>query len=646
MAWLDRKAIYYQDPDVRDFELYHFGLEQPEDLMQLFRALDTMKHADPELFLELVGINAEDGGRSPYFGSFLHKAIYNTQRVVDRATPELGELALRTMLTQLLTLNTRVKTYAGVVSQESLKAMASEMRKSIDAASTPTAKTQTLLMMAVPFTQAAIDAEVRRQLEALRETNLDTIQVELARRIDDIEHPLKLLEYIATLPVIVLEDIRIQKQFKTILLDLPFEPAHLQEWCRSRNRELLIRLYDRIPLLDERAEDLGENHLQDILVRDALSLEGRLARAGLFQTTYIGSASSTAQFAVGNTMTQIEMNHHPGLLLLTEYIRHRGLPTNLFDPKRASGVLANRFVKKALDIVEQFQRNTESAISRRKGDQDFVMGKMIAELFNKSPDTQAFLQNKAQLTTIIVEIGNSHPDQVFLSLLTAPKGAEAAFALFDTFCDLVPAERLMQILELKAWQVNKFMALLTKEPEKSPVYVQPYLQYLLRQRKREIASQKMTWTLGKSEQATKERDALAAREYIENFRKINRVLLNGVTPYTISVVDTKQLGNTDPQRIYIDLYDLTRQVSLELNAARLVSRKIVDQAHEKILGLKPDMILTLRDRIQKYHDREITKDTLEENFIGAIFPDERWDDESRAILRKELFTTLGTQNRP
>ncbi len=325
VEFLNRKAMYYQDPDPRDFELYHLGMEQPEDLMKIFHSLDTIKHKDPELFLEILGVNPEDGGRSSYFGSLLHKAIYNTQMAVERAGPELGELAIRTMMKQLMTMSAHVKTYAGIVSQESLKALAGEMRKKLEGVKGEE-RGKMLAMMAVPFLPLAIDSEVHRQLESLRETSMETVSADLKRRIDDTEHPLKLLEFIANMPTIAFNLPEIRKPLEQLYPGKRIDGPLLQKLCRERDREILLPLYDRIPLVDETKKDLGVNHLLKSLVDDSLALEGRFARAGIFATKQVLRYQGKMIKALGEREqsvydTVVLEEEHPGFQLLFYYFQ-------------------------------------------------------------------------------------------------------------------------------------------------------------------------------------------------------------------------------------------------------------------------------------------------------------------------------------
>ncbi len=612
LAWLDRKAVYYQNPDPRDFEFYHLGLEEPQDLMTLFRSLDTIKHTDPELFLELLGINPEDGGRSPYFGSFLHKAVYNTQQVVDRAAPELGELALRTMLKQLLTLDERVKTYAGVISQEALKAMAGEIRKSLDTATTPAAKSQALLMMSVPYTHAAVDAEVRRQLDALRETSIEAVQAELVRHLDDIEHPRKTAAYIGQLTPAMLERPEVRKLLEPTFGKLLEDKRGFLGMCRREEPEVMLPLYDRIPYIDETRDDLGFG----------LSIRVRLRDMGTKQRWYKLYRPNGVQF---------DFNEKPPFSP-SAHVRNTYSGIGYFVTNRTERIILRQFNDSCPEISDL---GAASWIQTATTDSERVY--RAAQLIAAFPENRFVLY---------LMMASEKPDLVFLTLLGHPTYPDVASQTFSAFCDMVPAERMLEILNLKAAPVKKFRRALMRERDKLPEYLQPYAKYLQEQREREITEVEHGWIGGPSPEDIKKRDTLIATERINNYRKINRLLIEKSGPLTVSLMSNVRIDDHKPTTFKVDIYDLAMSVTTRLRLEHIVDRRLTERTQKRVLAMQRDMTLVLQDRMQKYHDGQITLDTLEENIIGALFPNERWDTESRAVLRKELTKRLGTQNRP
>ena len=61
-------------------------------------------------------------------------------------------------------------------------------------------------------------------------------------------------------------------------------------------------------------------------------------------------------------------------------------------------------------------------------------------------------------------IEHHEPDRVFLTLLENPNGADVAFKYFDRFCDLLPPERLVQILRMSSEHIDAFRKKFEKHP--------------------------------------------------------------------------------------------------------------------------------------------------------------------------------------
>ncbi len=528
VEFLNKKAIYYQDPDPRDFEMYHLGLEQPEDLMNLFQALDRIKHADPELFLELVGINPEDGGRSPYFGSFLHKAIYNTQKVVSKAGPELGELAIKTMLDQLLTLDAHVKTYAGVVSQESLKAMAGEIRKSVEASPTPQSKAQALMMMAVPFTTLAIDAEVKRQLEALREVNIETVKADFDRHLNDIEHPLKFIEFLKGVPRSAFDDPKIKRETRQALgIESEWLETHVlfYPWVKSvleQNPSDFIRpLYARIPLIDETREDLGFGLRIRIVIRDAVQSTNFREKIAIAVMGPEIQGKQLLHSVLGENVL-FQEDYEAIADKLTTLERQFGRRLAGDSRKNALTVVRNRY--------DPDYKGPKDLLPESKEDWPFYLAGMFIDLSGEL--------NSAFLRTSMYDLwkltAENSPDLVFLTIIANPKGTEVALANFNKFCDLIPPERMLAILEDNFGgdehpAVRKFIDEFWIRPHLMPEVAKPWTEHqmraILESRRNEIEPEIL----------------------ISMYKDLNEALVSKRTPWTLGLEDN-----------LIDLWSLTK----------------------------------------------------------------------------------------
>ena len=341
ISWLSDREFYYQDPDPRDFEYYHLGAEDPHHMMEIIRALDVLKEKDPELFIEMIGINPEDGGRSPYFGSFLQKALFNTQRVVDSGDSELGEMAITTMLAQLMDIDGKVIPYAGVVSREALREMTNQMKAKIQEEETPEDKTSLATMFLVPYLPMAVDAAVREQLERLREVNIESVRKELVRHLEDRNHPLKIAEYIGSMHLGAFDDPSVGKMLRGAIkieedLDLPWEePGKLREMFREKNPKAMFPLYDRIPLMDESRADLGYGLLAQVVVRDALALEG-----------------FAAGFITG--LNIMNPGENKGMDSMIKYLKYREVtPEFIISLRQQVGVINHYYIELA---IERFNR--------------------------------------------------------------------------------------------------------------------------------------------------------------------------------------------------------------------------------------------------------------------------------------------------
>lgn len=534
VQWLEGKQIYYQDPDPRDFELYHLGMEDPETLMHILRSLDVIKHFDPELFIELLGIDPSLGGRSPYFGSFLHKALYNTQRTIDHTSPELGTMAIQTMMKQLLTVDDRVQTYSAVVSQESLKAMAGEMKRSVDASPSSQSKAQTLMMMAVPFSRMAIDAEVRRQLDALREASPENVVEELRRRIADIEHPLKLADYLIALPKRATDDLAVRRELRKILSEeqigegvfrkiVTFE--HLDQGVMHYKFDLpsiLPDLYNRIPLIDESREDLGFALRIKVAIRDAVTLADETEE---ITTKSTSEKTKARQFLKGIMPVRLYREDYEAIKDQLGFWERRVADRFNYSKRDYIADPADNF------RLSHLVYGNDEVMKITNEDRAFFIGQTIVEWELSKTRPQGYTQQ------FFDHIQQHRPDLVFLSIIAHPKGKEIAFKYFDKFCEMIPAERMCEILVKGAIKPIVAFRKLFERP--GTTSTSPYIKYLINKIGRSVLPDDII-------------RVTLQPEDVQTLVKINRVLVEGKTPWEI------QTGyrSSPPQELRIDLFDI------------------------------------------------------------------------------------------
>ncbi|OGL99375.1 hypothetical protein A2501_00945 [Candidatus Uhrbacteria bacterium RIFOXYC12_FULL_57_11] len=541
-GWIEIKDFYYEDPDPRDFEQFHFGLEEPHRMMEVFQALDTIKQKDPEMFVEILGVNPEDGGRSPYFGSFLQKALSNTRRIVDEVTPELHDMAIVTMMNQLLAMDENVTPYAGVMSQEALEAMASAMATRVREEKTLENKASMLAMLLVPYVPLAVDAQVREQLERFREANIEEIRKELRRHLDDRDHPLKIAEYISSMSLTSFGDTVVAELLQDIYrkdgkeLDLT-NPEKTRARFRERTNDVMYPLYDRIPLLDETREDLGYGNIARIIARDALSLEpfAPSIRLGLNVTDPVD---------------------HPGLEFIRGYLHdHRPISKGVLDSLREQGGWTKRayFNEAAKLATITFMDVTDVAL---EPDRPNFIAEFLLRSFRNGMNTveEHFVHD------LISEA--KEPDRVLLALLSLPGGAKAAFNFFDHFCDAIEPRRMKEILHdelafgVLHLAIDEFRAMFgigegwrAEETFKNP-HTRDYLDYL----RGKIVALQTDFQYGKLKSTE-----ITVDEYVDLYRKMNKTIIEGKTPWTVG--ETRKHGDQEEFVPIIDMWEIWKYVN-------------------------------------------------------------------------------------
>ena len=244
--------------------------------------------------------------------------------------------------------------------------------------------------------------------------------------------------------------------------------------CRERKEEVLFALYDRIPLLDIDREDLGYGHLTDVLFRDALATEGMLAKMGFFLLDKGPLERGNTRNADGREIywrgSYLDSRNHSGVQLLARYLgAHRNYPIwfidDMFDRANASA----RFKT----IVREFliQESNEMTDAR---------GESFRYAYMYGPDTEAIYGYELAYSNLRFPLApiTSHPkssldfhlqiwrkkilhiqhgdacqdlkpesaEKILLAMLSHPTGQIAAFNVFELFCELIPAERMYDIL--------------------------------------------------------------------------------------------------------------------------------------------------------------------------------------------------------
>lgn len=496
LVFLERKSVFYQNPDARDFALYHLGMENPDEMQSVLHALDVFKHHDPEWFCEILGVNPQDKTRSQYFGSFLHKALYNTNEIVKKAEG-ITTLALREQMESLFTMDAHVHTYAGRVSQEGLAEMRRAIEERVRNADTPEGKSQALMAAAIPYTLAAVDAEIRKQLEELREHSYERVYENLVRHLDDIEHPLKSMDYIANMPKYAFADLRVQREF---IQRFGYDPSEYESWpnfvqdqCRYIGSDFARKLYAQIPLFDITKPDFSWGNRARIIRRDVN------AQAGFFITRPFTYEGQIAEYDMYRLSYDFGGQLYHGRRLRQEFMSFlhpdEAYETRVQTVKKFGGSTAFYL---GIGIVEEWlHRNTDGHVSENED---------LLEHLAKESDNET----------------------VFLTILAHPKGVDIAFALFDTFCERIPLERMLAIMKdaivdgvehpaLKAF-LDRF---LKAKPSKNAKYTQAYLGQM----------KKHFWSS-------------IPHEALSALRKIQKMIREEKTPYTIT--STVRIDKIDP----------------------------------------------------------------------------------------------------
>ncbi len=260
--WLERNMILYESGNITDVENYDLLAEGAEGLRDIVTALDLLKHQHPDFFIALMGI-APRGMHSPYFGSFVHKALFNTQRLVDVPRRDAMNTFLRTTMHELRTVNGAVHgwDFRTTVSKAALFAQAQAIVLKVKKVETPTEQTTLLAGLTIPLIQQSLHAEVARQIEEMRSVNLAQIKSQLFVQFDRFYgNAMFTLYRVVQLPDAAFLDRDIVARLTEVFgAELLFDPHAFHEACVKQEPNVVRRVFhDAIRRMEE-AQEKGEH---------------------------------------------------------------------------------------------------------------------------------------------------------------------------------------------------------------------------------------------------------------------------------------------------------------------------------------------------------------------------------------------------
>lgn len=267
--WLGKKMVYYTSGDDRDFSIYNLSMENPAVATQLIQDLDIIKHAKPALFTEMMGMNPYAGsGESRYFGSFLHKALANTEAMFERVSEKVDHIAFAILYHQLMNVDQHVQAYSGRYTQEGVAQAAAKAKAMVEAESDSKgdeAGAGLAKVLGVMLVRPAIEAQYRAEFDKMREANLENFRDEVARRIDARQTTM-LTDYLANLPLVALQDVVVRAELRRVFpREMVDDMERFRGLCQTMDMEVLKPLYDQIPIFDKDSRDFS----QSVVVRVA-----------------------------------------------------------------------------------------------------------------------------------------------------------------------------------------------------------------------------------------------------------------------------------------------------------------------------------------------------------------------------------------
>ena len=286
--WLERNLMLYRDGTEKDIGAYHLGMETPEMLELILKSLDAVKHNNPEFFVALAGINP-NGGKSPYFGSFIHTALYKTQHIlreqrIEHLSSEDAFFAadLSEAFSALMTLNQYVPIWntKEALSDEGLKAITQRMMAD---------KTGNIVVPVVVLTLfARLNARTKRresiarQLDTMKSMDLKALFENLSSKLDDLEHPMLALRAIADLPLLALRDPKILIRLTAIFgEELTDDTGIFQEKCRTESPDVVRKIFHNIlaeDIDDASHEEKARFQFLRIAVLESMNQDSTLRR--------------------------------------------------------------------------------------------------------------------------------------------------------------------------------------------------------------------------------------------------------------------------------------------------------------------------------------------------------------------------------
>lgn len=290
--WIDRNALMYDDTTGIELNTYHLGMESKEEMNAVFCALDVVKHDNPKFFVSLMGINPA-GGKSPYFGNFIHKALFNTQEYVDDCRTIVGDVGRKddaekkgaratvnvftNSLAQLFLMNGTVPhwDFDHIISEAGFKALQQKMQKQIAAEPDEKKKIALATAWAQTLIKPSAEAQFAKQIDIMREGNLPELKAKLFQGLDDHEHPLVALDTIALLPRIAFRDPVIKERLTAVFgEDAVKKSETLRKNCTEKSPEVVRAIFDQIPMFDYENAKMG--NFISIALQTAMNREGRL----------------------------------------------------------------------------------------------------------------------------------------------------------------------------------------------------------------------------------------------------------------------------------------------------------------------------------------------------------------------------------
>ncbi len=259
--------------------------------------------------------------------------------------------------------------------------------------------------------------------------------------------------------------------------------------------------------------------------------------------------------------------------------------------------------RRFLDAVKQriFRAREFPVVPIRPDDRAYLLGQTLVELIKKGGGAKDIVESQAnQLVQLAKHEEKNFADTVFLSMLAYEGDEQIAFTLFSTFCDLIPAERLYQILQLESQQVKKFKEMFLAKP--MPI-TKAYVEYV-----REVFNfrhsgpARLQW--------------YEHQRKIEMYARLNRALIDGVSPLTFSLTTHESPSS----KIQVDLFDILNELTIVSYNKHFVwfSPEVLLTIQKTLFELPEEQKLYARNKFKDYLGGEITIDDLTIAMISVM----------------------------